>query len=188
MSPFRASRARARRALSTTARRCRGAGELQGRLAPAPGINDCIAYPTSDSLSEFAAGELADFIPWCGVPTTPTGARDGTRADGVLARRRRRQFSFSLYCFRSAAAASYRVIAAGGRHRHPVWIVAGIFPVLGRPQIAIALPSSTALAFVPRPSFTAFLHQEVHDCQRADAINPPRAGKPLRGETGDNHE
>ena len=26
-------------------------------------------------------------------------------------------------------------------------------------------PSGTALAFVPRPSFTAFLHQEVHDCQ-----------------------
>ena len=41
-----------------------------------------------------------------------TGARDGTRADGVLDRGRRRLFSFWLYCL--AAPSSYRVDR--GRH------------------------------------------------------------------------
>ena len=76
---------------------------------------------------EFAAGALAVFIPWRGGPTHPTGARDGTRADGVLDRRRRRQFSFFAYCL-----ASYRVIAASTRRRRSVWILRLIFSRLTR--------------------------------------------------------
>lgn len=80
--------------------------------------------------------------------------------------------------------ALYRFAAMGSYEA----AVSSIFRPVARPQMATARPSGTALAFAPRPSFPAFLHQEVHDCQRADAINPPRAHQPLRRETDDNHE
>ena len=58
-----------------------------------------------------------------------TGARDGTRADGVLDPGRRRLFSFSRYCL--AAPSSYRV----DRGRHP-----GCRPSVGWLNVELSLP------------------------------------------------
>jgi len=57
--------------------------------------------------------------------------------------------------------ALYRFAAMGSYEA----AVSSIFRPVARPQMATARPSGTALAFAPRPSFPAFLHQEVHDCQ-----------------------
>ena len=65
----------------------------------------------SSSLSRFSGWRSRSLSLGEGRPDL-TGARDGTRADGVLDRGRRRQFSFWLYC--RAAPSSYRVDR--GRH------------------------------------------------------------------------
>ena len=59
---------------------------------------------------DFPAGARG-LYPLARGPTNPTGARDGTRADGVLDRGRRRLFSFWRYCL--AAPSSYRVDGGG---------------------------------------------------------------------------
>ena len=46
---------------------------------------------------EFPAGARAVFYPLARGTDNPTGARDGTRADGACDRRRRRRFCFSLF-------------------------------------------------------------------------------------------
>ena len=48
--------------------------------------------PTSDSLSRICGCGARGLYPLLRGPANPTGARDGTRADGLLARRRRRQW------------------------------------------------------------------------------------------------
>src|SRR5277367_695351 len=65
----------------------------------------------SSSLSRFSGWRSRSLSLGEGLPDS-TGARDGTRADGVLDRGRRRLFSFWLYCL--AAPSSYRVDR--GRH------------------------------------------------------------------------
>ena len=65
----------------------------------------------SSSLSRFSGWRSRSLSLGEGL-TDSTGARDGTRADGVLDRGRRRLFSFWRYCL--AAPSSYRVDR--GRH------------------------------------------------------------------------
>ena len=65
----------------------------------------------SSSLSRFSGWRSRSLSLGEGLPDS-TGARDGTRADGVLDRGRRRLFSFWRYCL--AAPSSYRVDR--GRH------------------------------------------------------------------------
>ena len=59
-----------------------------------------------------------------------------------------------------------------------------------RGRLIRAAPASSlaTAAFVAGPGLAAFLDEEVHDCQRTDSINPPRADKPLRREAHHNHE
>ncbi len=65
----------------------------------------------SSSLSRFSGWRSRSLSLGEGL-TDSTGAPDGTRADGVLDRGRRRLFSFWLHCL--AAPSSYRVDC--GRH------------------------------------------------------------------------
>ena len=65
----------------------------------------------SSSLSRFSGWRSRSLSLGEGL-TDSTGARDGTRADAVLDRGRRRLFSFWRYCL--AAPSSYRVDR--GRH------------------------------------------------------------------------
>ena len=65
----------------------------------------------SSSLSRFSGWRSRSLSLGEGLPDL-TGARDGTRADGVLDRGRRRLFSFLVFCL--AAPSSYRVDR--GRH------------------------------------------------------------------------
>src|SRR5271156_2150876 len=89
-----------------------GAVELPGRSRPAPGGVDLRrVYSMSSSLSRFSGWRSRSLSLGEGL-TDSTGAWDGTRADGVLDRGRRRLFSFWLYCL--AAPSSYRVDR--GRH------------------------------------------------------------------------
>ena len=85
-------------------------------LTPSCCIFDLISrlgdFSMSSSLSPIFRLALAVFIPWRGL-TDSTGARDGTRADGVLDRGRRRLLFFLAFCL--AAPSSYRV----DRGRHP---------------------------------------------------------------------
>ena len=71
-----------------------GAVELPGRSRPAPGVVD-IRRPCSmsSSLSRFSGWRSRSLSLGEGL-TDSTGARDGTRADAVLDRGRRRLFSF----------------------------------------------------------------------------------------------
>src|ERR1700684_1595257 len=89
-----------------------GAVELPGRSRPAPGVVDLRRGGSmSRSLSRFSGWRSRSLSlgEWL---TDSTGARDGTRADGVLDRGRRRKFSFLR--FGAAAPSSYRVDR--GRH------------------------------------------------------------------------
>ena len=83
----------------------------------------------SSSLSRFSGWRSRSLSLGEGLPDS-TGARDGTRADGVLDRGRRRLFSFWRYC--PAAPSSYRVDR--GRHLgcrpsvgSPACFLSGIF-------------------------------------------------------------
>src|SRR5271155_4556142 len=82
----------------------------------------------SSSLSRFSGWRSRTLSLGEGL-TDSTGARDGTRADGVLDRGRRRLFSFWRYCL--AAPSSYRV----DRGRHP-----GCRPSLGWINVELSLP------------------------------------------------
>ena len=71
-----------------------GAVELPGRSRPAPGVVDLRRGGSmSSSLSRFSGWRSRSLSLGEGLPDS-TGARDGTRADGVLDRGRRRLFSF----------------------------------------------------------------------------------------------
>src|SRR5271167_3157634 len=86
-----------------------GAVELPGRSRPAPGgVELRRGGSMSSSRCRFSGWTLSLGE---GLPDS-TGARDGTRAAGVLDRGRRRLFSFWRYCL--AAPSSYRVDR--GRH------------------------------------------------------------------------
>jgi hypothetical protein len=66
----------------------------------------------SSSLSRFSGWRSRSLSLGEGLPDS-TGARDGTRADGVLDRGRRRQFSFCRFAWRRRRATGS--IAAGSR-------------------------------------------------------------------------
>jgi hypothetical protein len=70
-----------------------GAVELPGRSRPAPGVVAIRWGAMSSSLSRFSGWRSRSLSLGEGL-TDSTGARDGTRADGVLDRGRRRLFSF----------------------------------------------------------------------------------------------
>jgi hypothetical protein len=71
-----------------------GAVELPGRSRPAPGVVELRRGGSmSISLSRFSGWRSRSLSLGEGL-TDSTGARDGTRADGVLDRGRRRIFSF----------------------------------------------------------------------------------------------
>ena len=71
-----------------------GAVELPGRSRPAPGVADRRwGGSMSSSLSRFSGWRSRSLSLGEGL-TDSTGARDGTRADAVLDRGRRRLFSF----------------------------------------------------------------------------------------------
>ena len=72
--------------------------------------------------------------------TDSTGARDGTRADGVLDRGRRRLFSFLVFCL--AAPSSYRVDR--GRHLASSTFAGGLNVELSLP--IFRLPRSRSLS------------------------------------------
>ena len=89
-----------------------GVVELPGRSRPAPGGVDLRRGGSmSSSLSRFSGWRSRSLSLGEGLPDS-TGARDGTRADGVLDRGRRWLFSFLAFCL--AASSSYRVDR--GRH------------------------------------------------------------------------
>ena len=48
--------------------------------------------------------------------------------------------------------------------------------------------TATRVAFVTGPRLAAFFDQKPNDCQGADAVNPPRADKPLSRKTDNDHE
>ena len=105
-----------------------GAVELPGRSRPAAGVSTSAGWPNVElSLPIFRLRSRSLSL---GEGLTDlTGAPDGTRADGVLDRGRRRLFSFLVFCL--GAPSSYRV----DRGRQP-----GCRPSAGWLNVELSLP------------------------------------------------
>src|SRR5271156_853455 len=96
-----------------------GAVELPGRSRPAPGgVELRRGGSMSSSLSRFSGWTLS-----LGEGLTDsTGARDGTRADGVLDRGRRRLYSFCCLAWRRRRATGSIAAGAWRRRASPGWL------------------------------------------------------------------
>ena len=124
-----------------------GAVELPGRSRPAPGVVGIRwGGSMSSSLSRFSGWRSRSLSLGEGLPDS-TGARDGTRADGVLDRGRRRLFLFSFIAWRRRRATGS--IAAGTwRCRHSLgWLNVELSLPIFRLALAVFIPWRGAAGF-----------------------------------------
>ena len=112
-----------------------GAVELPGRSRPAPGVVTFAGGQCRALSPDFPAAALAVFIPWRGAGRFDR-ARDGTRADGVWDRGRRRLFLFRDIPWRATGSSR----SARGRRRRCLCLRRALSPTFRAGEMVFFIP------------------------------------------------